>query len=236
MNFIVFFLLSISLSFFGNFVHAADTKQAQRPPVQLAKPEIRSITPSAIRTEPGKTVSATVTGAFLDKVTGVAVLSGNSQVSDVQVTLGPVSASSRQASIRVGPNAKPGKYGVRAIGANQAIDVPLNIFSIEVLAMNRASGAMTPASPAAASGKPQTAQPGSTTTPAIEPVVVNTDKITATIKDTAPPLQASQPVVITTEKMTATIKPTASALSANEAVVITTDPLTATIKKTEPGY
>ncbi len=263
MNFIVFYLLVfISLPLFGNSAQAADTKQQQPPPAQKAavqvKAEIRSVSPSVIRTQPGKTVSITLNGAFLDKVSGIVVLSGNRKVPDIQVTLGSTSDSTRQASLRVGQSAKPGKYGVRATAANQVIDVPLNVFSIEVIPAaqdgpgspagargtqaavpdtKREPTTAAPAPPAPASGKPQAAQSGgSTTTPAMKPVVVDTDKITATVKETAPPLKASQPVVITTDRITATIKPTAPALSATEAVVITTDPLTATIKKTEPGY
>jgi hypothetical protein len=263
--------MSVAL-FFGGPSSAADVKPVQKPALQkpVEKIAIRSVDPSNIRTEPGKSVTATASGTSLDKITQVSVLLGNSVTGSIQATLTGASANARQVTFRVARDAKPAKYQVRVTGGNQTVTVPAAVFSIEVVGQQKpvvsapiqqkqtAAGpvsktgpvtASRPTSPpAAGSVQPPasgasgttsgstTTKPGTTTTGDFKPIVVSTQKLTATIKQTGSALTANQPVDIRTEKLTATIKETASSLKPNEPVVINTDKLTATIKKTEAGY
>lgn len=98
------------------------------------------------------------------------------------------------------------------------------------------SGTSQPTSAASGTSGTTAAKPGTTTTAGIKPIVINTEKLTATVKQTGSTLAPNQPVDIKTDKLTATIKETQPALKPNEPVVITAEKLTATIKKTEAGY
>lgn len=256
-------VMFIALCFAG-VLSAADVKPAQKPAAQkpVDKIAIRSVNPSNIRTEPGQSVTVTASGTSLDKITRVSVLLGNSETGSIRAALGTASATARQVTFRVERDAKPAKYQVRVTGGNQTVTIPAAVFNIEVVGPQKpvasapvqqrqtatapaskprpaagAGGVQAPASGSAsqstssASGTSGTAAAGD-----FKPIVINTEKLTAAIKQTGSALAPDQRIEINTDKLTATIKETASSLKPNEPVVIDTDRLTATIRKTEAGY
>lgn len=91
--------------------------------------------PSNIRTGPGQSVTATVNGTLLDKITRVSVLLGNSETGSIQATLGAASAEARLVTFRLARDAKPAKYQVRVTGGNLAVTIPAAVFGIEIVGL-----------------------------------------------------------------------------------------------------
>ncbi len=136
-----------------------------------------------------------------------------------------VSGSTQQKQTAVGPGTASRPTSVSGAGSTQAP------------ASGGASQSTSPVSgTSGTTSGPAATKPGTSTTGDFKPIVINTEKLTATIKQAGPALEPNQPVDIRTEKLTATIKETASSLKPEEPVVINTDKLTATIKTTDAGY
>ncbi len=123
--------------FFGGLSSTADVKPVQKPAAQktVDKIEVPSVNPSNIRTGPGQSVTATVNGTLLDKITRVSVLLGNSETGSIQATLGAASAEARLVTFRLARDAKPAKYQVRVTGGNLAVTIPAAVFGIEIVGL-----------------------------------------------------------------------------------------------------
>lgn len=133
------------------------------------------------------------------------------------------------------------KYGIFAfILAHLILVFTTPSFSADVRPVQKlpAQAPITAQNPPAGTAAPLSGSVSRSAPGGIPPIVVNTEKVTVTIKTSAgsaPALSASERVELNTEKITATIKQTVTVppLSPREPVVINTEKVTATVK---PGY
>lgn len=92
----------------------------------------------------GPAVTVRVTGQNLGLATGCAVLLNGVVVKDVSVTLGPAASAYRDVTLKADPNVMKSAsgYRIRIVAGLQSIDVPPNIFVMDVVYPLRATGGL----------------------------------------------------------------------------------------------
>ncbi len=103
----------------------------KRPDIKV---EIKGTNPNKISViAGGKEVSVILIGSNLGQITSIIPTLKNQPVRDVAVSLKTPSATSRQVTVMARSTAPLGIYQFRVVAAQQTMDLPLNIISLEVV-------------------------------------------------------------------------------------------------------
>jgi len=120
----------------------------------IARPVVQYASKRRLKLEPGGGSERVVLrGNHLQNISGYRLLLGKRLVKDIEVTLGPAAAQSRQVTIQAKTTAKPqGNYKLQLLAGSDVVEVP---FSLEIVAPQMA---MTPAAPSGSpTGRPRPA-------------------------------------------------------------------------------